>query len=90
MHRALVSVNEELEAIDWYQQRMDACGDEDLKGVLQHNLEEEVEHACKGLEWIRRHHPLFDAAMRQYLFGGEKEDGGEPGLGIGALKEDEE
>jgi hypothetical protein len=54
MHRALVSVTEELEAIDWYQQRMDACGDEDLKGILGHNLEEEVEHACKGLEWIRR------------------------------------
>jgi uncharacterized protein len=68
MHRALVSVIEELEAIDWYQQRADACGDEDLKAILLHNKMEEMEHAMMGVEWIRRHSTDFDQRMRTYLF----------------------
>jgi ferritin-like protein len=68
MHRAIVSLMEELEAIDWYQQRVDATGDEDLRAILAHNRDEEVEHAAMTLEWIRRQSPTFDAMLRQYLF----------------------
>jgi ferritin-like protein len=68
MHRALVSVKEELEAIDWYQQRVDACSDPQLKAVLLHNKNEEIEHATMLLEWVRRHNDHFDAMMRRYLF----------------------
>jgi ferritin-like protein len=68
MHRAIVSLIEELEAIDWYQQRSEACTDAQLRAILQHNMEEEIEHATMTLEWIRRKHPKFDAALRIYLF----------------------
>jgi ferritin-like protein len=59
---------EELEAIDWYQQRVDATKDEALKAVLAHNRDEEIEHAMMNLEWIRRNNPTVDAAARTYLF----------------------
>jgi ferritin-like protein len=68
MHRAIVSLMEELEAIDWYQQRVDAAGDDELRAVLAHNRDEEVEHASMTLEWIRRRNATFDAMLRQYLF----------------------
>ena len=68
MHRALTSLMEELEAVDWYGQRIDASGDADLAGVLAHNRSEEIEHACMVLEWIRRHDAGFDRNLRQYLF----------------------
>jgi ferritin-like protein len=68
LHRALVSLIEELEAIDWYQQRADACTDPALKAVLLHNRNEEVEHAMMTLEWLRRHDPYFDKFARRYLF----------------------
>lgn len=68
MHRAIVSLMEELEAIDWYQQRADVCGDPELKAVLIHNKNEEIEHAMMVLERIRRTSPEFDANMRTYLF----------------------
>ena len=68
LHRALVSLIEELEAIDWYQQRADACSDAALKAVLLHNRNEEVEHGMMTLEWIRRRDPTFDKFMRRYLF----------------------
>ena len=68
MHRAVVSLAEELEAIDWYQQRADACSDPPLKDVLLHNKDEEIEHATMLMEWIRRHDGHFDAMMRTYLF----------------------
>jgi uncharacterized protein len=68
MHRGLVSLIEELEAIDWYQQRADACSDEALKAVLTHNKNEEIEHASMTLEWIRRHNQHFDQQLRTYLF----------------------
>ena len=68
MHRAIVSLMEELEAIDWYQQRADVCSDPELKAVLIHNKDEEIEHAMMGLEWIRRHSPKFDENCRTYLF----------------------
>jgi len=68
MHRAVVSLTEELEAIDWYQQRADACSDPPLKDVLLHNKNEEIEHATMLMEWIRRHDGHFDAMMRTYLF----------------------
>lgn len=68
MHRAIVSLMEELEAIDWYQQRVDACRDSELRAVLAHNRDEEKEHAAMTLEWIRRHDPVFDRQLREYLF----------------------
>ena len=54
IHRALVSLREELEAVDWYRQRADACRDGQLRGVLLHNMREEIERACMLLEWLRR------------------------------------
>ena len=68
IHRAVVSLMEELEAIDWYRQRADACGDEQLKAILEHNLNEEIEHASMALEWLRRHVPKIDTALKTYLF----------------------
>lgn len=68
MHRAIVSLMEELEAIDWYQQRVDVTADEELKAVLAHNRDEEIEHAMMNLEWIRRNSATFDAAARAFLF----------------------
>jgi ferritin-like protein len=68
MHRALVSLQEELEAVDWYQQRADACEDAELKAILLHNMREEIEHASMVLEWLRRNHPDFQQHLRTYLF----------------------
>jgi ferritin-like protein len=68
MHRALVSLREELEAVDSYRQRADACRDEQLRGVLLHNMREEIEHACMLLEWLRRNDADFDENMASYLF----------------------
>ena len=99
-HRGIVSLMEELEAMDWYQQRIDAAGDPDLTAVLAHNRDEETEHAAMSLEWLRRQDPVLDEHLREYLFtegsivaleaeiegeGG----GGAPGdgsLGIGSLR----
>ena len=68
MHRAIVSLMEELEAADWYNQRVDATSDPSLAAVLAHNRDEEKEHAAMALEWIRRHDPKFDEHLRTYLF----------------------
>ena len=68
LHRALISLIEELEAIDWYQQRADACTDAALKAVLLHNRNEEVEHGMMTLEWLRRQDATFDKFSRRYLF----------------------
>ena len=68
MHRAIVSLMEELEAIDWYNQRVSACKDEELKAILIHNRDEEKEHAAMMLEWIRRKDAKFSAELKEYLF----------------------
>ena len=68
MHRAVVSVVEELQAIDWYSQRVDATQDGELRAILKHNGDEEKEHAAMLLEWIRRQDPVFEAHLRTYLF----------------------
>lgn len=68
LHRALASIIEELQAVDWYQQRVDITSDKALAEILYHNRNEEVEHASMILEWIRRHDPVFDANLRTYLF----------------------
>jgi ferritin-like protein len=101
MHRALASLMEELEAVDWYGQRIDACQDEELARVLAHNRDEEKEHACMTIEWIRRHDSVFDRQLRRFLFRSgpiaEVEAHGEDGppaapasLGIGSLRDEEE
>jgi len=68
MHRAIVSLMEELEAVDWYNQRVEACKDENLKTILAHNRDEEKEHASMVLEWIRRNDPTFSKELKDYLF----------------------
>ena len=96
-HRAIRSVMEELEAIDWYDQRVDATENAELKAILAHNRDEEKEHACMVLEWLRRNDPKLDGFMHEYLFttgsitgreaeveGKEAATGGS--LGIGSLK----
>ena len=98
-HRATVSLMEELEAVDWYDQRIDAATDEDLKEILRHNRDEEKEHAAMTLEWLRRRDPALSEKLRTYLFtegsiiGREAAAGGAPetaagdgSLGIGSLK----
>ncbi len=68
LHRAITSLMEELEAVDWYQQRVDATSDAELASILAHNRDEEIEHAMMVLEWIRRRRPTFDEHARTYLF----------------------
>jgi ferritin-like protein len=101
-HRAAVSIQEELEAVDWYDQRVAATTDGELAAVLAHNRDEEKEHASMVIEWLRRHDAVLDQHLRTYLFttgsivaeeaaaeGGadEAESGGDGSLGIGSLKE---
>lgn len=99
MHRAILSLMEELEAVDWYQQRAEVCTDDALRAVLTHNQNEEIEHAMMTLEWIRRTNPVFDANARKYLFrsgsitdaetgtgGPDVEVAGVDSLGVGSLK----
>jgi ferritin-like protein len=66
-HRAIVSLMEELEAVDWYDQRVDAAGDDELRAILAHNRDEEKEHAMMVLEWLRRNDATFDEMIRTYL-----------------------
>lgn len=96
--RALNSLKEEIEAVDWYNQRVDVAPDEELKGILAHNRDEEIEHACMVIEWLRRHMPGWDAELRNWLFkdgkildahgddpGDEKPGESPEDLGIGKL-----
>ena len=68
LHRAIVSLIEELEAVDWYQQRVDACHNHELKAILAHNRDEEKEHAAMLLEYLRRADPTFAKELKDYLF----------------------
>jgi ferritin-like protein len=68
MHRAIVSLMEELEAVDWYNQRADACQDPELKAILEHNRDEEKEHAAMVLAWIQRNDSRFSKELKTYLF----------------------
>lgn len=97
--RALNSLKEEIEAVDWYNQRVVASSDPSLKAIMAHNRDEEIEHACMTLEWLRRNMDKWDEELRTYLFKegditkleGEATSGGELGsrdsnLSIGDLK----
>jgi len=95
--RALNSLREEIEAVDWYHQRVDTTKDEDLKAILAHNRDEEIEHACMTIEWLRRNMPGWDEELRTYLFtegsiteaeegGDESSNDNDTGLGIGKIK----
>ena len=68
LHRAITSLMEEFEAIDWYNQRISACKDDELRAIIRHNREEEKEHAAMLLEWIRRRDPKLNDELRDYLF----------------------
>lgn len=70
-HRAMTSLSEELEAIDWYDQRVKATSDTSLAAVLAHNRDEEKEHAAMTLEWLRRRDAVLDRNLRTYLFTSE-------------------
>jgi hypothetical protein len=96
-HRATVSIMEELEAIDWYDQRAAASDDDELRAVLEHNRDDEKEHAAMALEWLRRRDARLDEQLRKYLFtegsitakedeaaAGDDVDSGS--LGIGSLR----
>jgi|SRR5919198_3402120 ferritin-like protein len=98
-HRATVSIMEELEAIDWYDQRASAADDDELRGILEHNRDDEKEHAAMALEWLRRHDPVVDEQLRKYLFtegsilakeheadDSENDELGTGSLGIGSLR----
>lgn len=102
-HRAISSIMEELEAVDWYDQRVDGTDNEELAAILAHNRDEEKEHAAMTIEWLRRNDPVFDQMLRQYVFTeksvleiedeGEEEDAGSGSagngsLGIGSLKKE--
>lgn len=67
-HRAIVSLMEELEAVDWYDQRAAACVDPELREILEHNRDEEKEHAAMVIEWLRRNDPTFATELKTYLF----------------------
>ena len=67
-HRAIVSLMEELEAVDWYNQRAKATGNPELRAILEHNRDEEKEHAAMVLEWLRRRDPKLAEHLRTYLF----------------------
>lgn len=91
--RALNSLKEEIEAVDWYHQRVDTTSNEELKYIMGHNRDEEIEHACMTLEWLRRNMPGWDEELRKWLFkeGDLTEDDGEntsgnEDLGIGKIK----
>ncbi len=66
--RALNSLKEEIEAVDWYQQRIDATTNKQLKKILEHNRNEEMEHACMTLEWLRRNMDGWESHLRTYMF----------------------
>ncbi|MGD9761932.1 MAG: encapsulin-associated ferritin-like protein [Candidatus Izemoplasmatales bacterium] len=66
--RAIKSLIEEFEAVDWYNQRADVTKDEELKKILLHNRDEEVEHAAMALEWLRRKLPVLDKELKDNLF----------------------
>lgn len=68
LHRAWMSIKEELEAMDWYQQRIDATDNKELKEILKHNRDEEKEHAAMLMEWVRRNDAAFAKEMKDYLF----------------------
>ena len=68
MHRALKSLQEEIEAVDWYNQRQSVSSDEALRKIMIHNRDEEIEHACMTLEWLRRNNPVWEKELRTYLF----------------------
>ena len=96
-HRAIVSLMEELEAVDWYDQRVDAAKDEELRAILAHNREEEKEHAAMVLEWLRRRDAKWNDELREYLFTdkpiveheeeeADKQAPAEGSLGIGSLR----
>jgi hypothetical protein len=67
-HRAIVSLMEELEAVDWYNQRAKATSNPDLRAILEHNRDEEKEHASMVLEWLRRTDPKLSEHLKTYLF----------------------
>ena len=71
-HRALLSLIEELEAVDWYDQRIEVCDDKELRAILEHNRDEEKEHAAMLLEWLRRNDKSLSSELKNFLFSKKK------------------
>lgn len=95
--RAITSLREELEAVDWYNQRVATSKDQSLKDIMAHNRDEEIEHAAMTLEWLRRNMDAWDKELKTFLFtqgslieaegGEESEDNSTSSLSIGSLKD---
>lgn len=84
--RALKSLKEEVEAVDWYHQRVVTTSNSELREILEHNRDEEIEHACKTIEWLRKNMPVWDEELRKQLFKDKEPDKGDSDLGIGNTK----
>lgn len=84
--RALKSLKEEVEAVDWYHQRVVTTNNEELKEILEHNRDEEIEHACKAIEWLRKNMPGWDEELRKQLFKDEEDGNNSSSLEIGKTK----
>jgi uncharacterized protein len=84
--RALSSLKEEVEAIDWYHQRVVTTRNDDLKAILEHNRDEEIEHACKTIEWLRKNMPGWEEELRKHIFRDEKDVNSLSSLSIGNIK----
>ena len=97
--KALKSLMEEVEAVNYYNQRVAATPNTELQQLLAHNRDEEIEHAVMLIEWLRRNMEGWDKELKTYLFTSaplvhgetESETGGgsdtpSSGLGIGSLK----
>ena len=67
-HRIIQSTMEELEAVDWYNQRAECATDPEAKAIMEHNRDEEIEHACMGIEWLRKNSKVWDEMLREFLF----------------------
>jgi len=67
-HRIIKSLMEELEAVDWYNQRADVTTDQSVQGIVEHNRDEEIEHAAMAIEWLRRNDPVWAEELETYLF----------------------
>jgi uncharacterized protein len=85
--RALKSLKEEVEAVDWYHQRVVTTKNKELREILEHNRDEEIEHACMTIEWLRKNMPVWDQELREQLFkDDDKSENNSSSLNIGNIK----
>ena len=66
--RMMVSLIEEAEAIDWYEQRISVEKDASARAIMQNAQEEEFKHFGMDLEFLLRHKPKWRASLKAILF----------------------